>query len=757
MKPENEMKIISISYKDGEVINDEIIRQIIEKLMAANLIHERLDCFYQLLLQCKYLLEEGTEPEQKVLLDDLAHRAEAMVMAIIGSNDPEYIKKQMALRTQCKMAIPDFMPWQKRSDLPEELLLRVPEEEVVADKADNVVYLDKPEERETYRIVRAGDGLIKRLSFSRSPQGGTYELTPFDTGRYRGHGESGSSIIVITPNGDLFAGSTKECAFYHSSFTAAAPLYFAGKFVVEQGKIRKIDNRSGHYRTPPKALVNAISYIGEQYFILNESLATQIQFVYDPKINEDHFVTADYTFTGGISTGEAELKLKLNHYDVIISGMGPSGLATAIELVDLGYSVMLVDKRDAAYLRPQIVYLTKGSREYLKSLLIGEKTKADEKFLTYMQKSWGIGIKDIERFLHAQLEKRMTSPGVKVSFLRKHRIAEVSLDAGRLVAEPDYKPDHLWKEFSFDMVIGADGSNHYLADVLSRKDQSTIEYLTESDAHHTIYTPRNWRNASLYAELRRKDGKPFKFPFIQFIALPGAKTTDDEPPFAYCLYYLMFAHSYTNQEVTKAKFNAGIELPQSLYEHLKKPTTKREDAIVEIIKYIETGLFERLSQHGFNPDEFEVVCTTPSKKSGPNKDQVKFFLFNTQITCANKAYVQTPSGKIFLLLGDAFRRPFFHISHGINDALFTAELIAHLMSKPQRITLQDYDEVLRRRSNEVSEMTEELGKYVTCYARRWDETKAIETVRLSMFHRKQPVPEIHERSDLHTLPALPLS
>jgi hypothetical protein len=196
---------------------------------------------------------------------------------------------------------------------------------VVADKADNVVYLDTAKEREAYRILLAEDGLIKKLSFSRTPQGGIYELKPFDTSQYYGHGETGSSLIVITPNGELFAGSTKECQFYHTSFTAAGPLYFAGKFLVDNGKIHKIYNRSGHYRTPPQALVKAMSYIGEQYFIPNVSMAIEVQFVYDPITNKDHFTQADYTFTGGISTGETMLKLKLNHYDVIISGAGPSG------------------------------------------------------------------------------------------------------------------------------------------------------------------------------------------------------------------------------------------------------------------------------------------------------------------------------------------------------------------------------------------------------------------------------------------------
>lgn len=738
---------ISISDTDSENINDAEIKQIIKQLLAAELIHERLDCFYALFLRCKSLLQRDENSEQKEFVADLANRAETIIIAILGSTNSEDIKAKMALREQNRKEQPDLMPWNRNLTFEDKDLLVVPEEEVVADKADNVVYLDKATERETYRILLAGDGLIKKLSFSKSPNGGIYELSHFDTSQYLGHGEKGNSLIVITPNGDLFAGSTKDCNFYHTSFTAANPLYFAGKFLVEQGKIQKIYNRSGHYRTPPQALAKAISYIGEQYFIPNVSMAIEVHFVYDPVTNEDHFVQAEQTYTGGLATGETELKLKLDHYDLVISGAGPAGLATAIELVDLGYSVLLVDKRPEVYLRPQIVYLTKGSKEYLKSLIIGEKTKDDEAFIDYIKHSWGIGIKDIERFLNAQLEKRSKVSGVKVNILRKHRIAEVSLEAGRLVAEPDYQPDFLWKEFSFDTVISADGANHYLANIVKPKGQNSIEYLTESNTTHNVYTPRNWRNASLYAELKRKDGEPFTFPFIQFITLPGAKTTQDEPPFAYCLYYLMFAHNYTNKEVTRAKFNAGIELPEDLYEKLTKKETGREEAITEIIKYIEAGLFERFKQQGLNPDEFEVVCTKPSQKHGQIKDNLKFFIFNTKITCANKAYLQTATGKKCLILGDAFRRPFFHISHGINDALFSAQLVAKLMSKPQRITLEEYDDILRKRSNQVSEMTEELGSHVTSYDNRWQETKDIETFRLAMFHKTQPTPEVHVYKD----------
>lgn len=725
-------KPITLSNNDCQNINDPGIKQLMQTLLEAELLAPRLDAFYALAQRCIALLHRDGNSEQKLLLAELGNRAEAMVMAIIGSKDPSYIKEQMALGAEKR---------QRKPDCKEQDLLWLPEEERVADQADNVVYLETAKEREAYRILLAEDGLIKKLSFSRSPSGGSYELRPFDTSAHFGHGEPGNALLVITPAGDLFAGSTKDCAFYHSSFTGSEPLFFAGKFKVDMGKIRLLDNRSGHYRTPPEALDKALHFIGENYFIPKESLIRKQRIVYNPQTNEGQITQAVYTFAGGVSDGYPAVNLQLTHYDAIISGAGPSGLTAAIELADLGKSVLLVDKRVEAYLRPQIVYLTKGSRNYLTSLLIGEKTPEDQRFLDHLAISWGTGIKDIERFLHNQLMKRALLPGAKVQFLRQHSIAEVNLEAGRLIARPDSQPDFLWKELSFKTLIGADGTNHHLTDVVNASSQNPIRYLTEDDATHKIYTPRNWRNASLYAVLRRKDGKPFTFPFIQFIALPGAKTTEDEPPFAYCLYYLMFAHKY--KEVTNAKFNAALELPEYLYNKLLNKEISREEAIAEVIRYIETGLFGRMAREGLHPEEFEVVCTNPSRKYGPAKDRVKFFTFNTKIACASKAYQQSNSGNSLILVGDAVRRPFFHISHGVNDGLYSASLLAKLMCRPQRMSLEDYDKQLRERSNQISDMTEELGTHVTNYDKRWEESKEFEAFRLQSCTKYQPNPECH--------------
>lgn len=75
---------------------------------------------------------------------------------------------------------------------------------------------------------------------------------PFDTGRYESprDGEP-SAIFVMDPLGGLYAGPARNSGgFYHSSFLAGDNVAFAGEIIVRGGVIRRITNKSGHYRTP---------------------------------------------------------------------------------------------------------------------------------------------------------------------------------------------------------------------------------------------------------------------------------------------------------------------------------------------------------------------------------------------------------------------------------------------------------------------------------------------------------------------------
>ena len=53
------------------------------------------------------------------------------------------------------------------------------------------------------------------------------------------------------------------------------------------------------------------------------------------------------------------------HYDYVISGMGPVGLAFAFQMLCHGENVLIINNRDDDYIRVQHVVLSSANKEFL--------------------------------------------------------------------------------------------------------------------------------------------------------------------------------------------------------------------------------------------------------------------------------------------------------------------------------------------------------------------------------------------------------
>jgi hypothetical protein len=100
-----------------------------------------------------------------------------------------------------------------------------------------VRYLD-PVERESYRLTVRGGRL-----YDESGQ-------LFDTRSAASlHSDEARAIFVMDVRGNIYASLRHaKGEFHHSSFLAGDPVAGAGEIVVENGYLRMISNRSGHYR-----------------------------------------------------------------------------------------------------------------------------------------------------------------------------------------------------------------------------------------------------------------------------------------------------------------------------------------------------------------------------------------------------------------------------------------------------------------------------------------------------------------------------
>ncbi|KAK3405831.1 IQ domain-containing protein IQM3 [Eucalyptus grandis] len=113
-----------------------------------------------------------------------------------------------------------------------------------------------PQEREHYEYLVIKGKLIHKL---------TGEL--LDTNK----GAQGAKwIFVVSPSHKIYAGQKKKGEFQHSSFLAGGATLAGGRLTVEQGILKSISARSGHYRPTPESLNRFLSFLKEKGVNLDE-------------------------------------------------------------------------------------------------------------------------------------------------------------------------------------------------------------------------------------------------------------------------------------------------------------------------------------------------------------------------------------------------------------------------------------------------------------------------------------------------------
>lgn len=77
------------------------------------------------------------------------------------------------------------------------------------------------------------------------------------------------AIFVMNAQGELYASTFQEARYmHHSSLSGGNDVAAAGELVVENGSVRGITSRSGHYRPEPKYTNQLITSLREMGFDL---------------------------------------------------------------------------------------------------------------------------------------------------------------------------------------------------------------------------------------------------------------------------------------------------------------------------------------------------------------------------------------------------------------------------------------------------------------------------------------------------------
>ena len=108
--------------------------------------------------------------------------------------------------------------------------------------------------RECYRVSFAANGLAS-----------DNDGTPFTTRHMEtAHSGPGWGVFVLDPDGKLYARSHQVGYFHHSTFLAGRPVAAAGELLADDnGRIRIITAKTGHYRAGPEEMVRMVTLIPE--------------------------------------------------------------------------------------------------------------------------------------------------------------------------------------------------------------------------------------------------------------------------------------------------------------------------------------------------------------------------------------------------------------------------------------------------------------------------------------------------------------
>ncbi len=342
------------------------------------------------------------------------------------------------------------------------------------------------------------------------------------------------------------------------------------------------------------------------------------------------------------------------HVDVLISGNGPGALATAWEAMRQGKSILMVANREDDYVRVQRVFLDRTTREYLIGMLTADSIidQVEEKFLHELTHKVTIAIKDIERYIKRRLDELNEKNGL-INFIYNAMID--SIDSGNGIATIGET------QIKYRFLIGADGVSHHAANLFNQSTESN------KIIYESIASPAHPYHGSFYVLIEREDGDALKLPEEGHQI--GIKTVVHEMQSAdYLCYLSLDMMSFSKSDEKSVKCNFVSELPEALYQLIRSHDEKSETEALIFAKKIIEAFFE---EHKIENDELKISIVKKSTKHGSQKDNIKLVAFETELVQANTAAIREGE-TVFLLVGDAFRKPNYQLGHGVNDALLHA-------------------------------------------------------------------------------------
>jgi hypothetical protein len=390
-------------------------------------------------------------------------------------------------------------------------------------------------------------------------------------------------------------------------------------------------------------------------------------------------------------------------YDVVISGMGPAGLACAWIAAKQNKSVLIITDRAPPFLRPQRLFLDINSRLLLYQMLadVEGANEEDKKFINKLKKRFSIETKEIERFI----KRRLDEFGVQVTSLFQAELDHVKLDEGKAVVR-DIKGEKAPLEVRFTHLIGADGiGRHALGKVNEHLSEDEKIHVTEESMHLIMH----FYHASVYVTLKNSDDTPLNLPNTEYITTVLSERNFSEDASARHLgknednedarwskstlsliengalgYIWLDRESYQKYEGKQIKCSLVFEIPQELYQ-LQDEKIRHMEILNRAKRMIITALHDK----DVDTNHLEIDIVKNSKKYGIAKDKLKLMPFEVAIEVADKAAISS-NNNYFILVSDAYRNPNYQLGHGANNGFSHAKNFGEVLAGKK--SLKEYNE-----------------------------------------------------------------
>ncbi len=274
----------------------------------AKLIYDRFDALMDLIAAYDKYIEANPADN---IWQEFRASAITFASAIVNAKNEEELKEKAELRRKYKKIDPTYMPWpvpavtkvnfDKFESYPTDKAARkayvktinarnlklfgqkrlrlVDKKKADSDKEKNVKR-PTPEERENYRIF-INQGKLSKIIVNQHD--GNLILTDFvTTADYNAHGTSKSAIFIVSSDGGMFAGSTQQDVFHHSSLGKAS--LFAGVISArEGGKVTGLSGHSGHFLPGPQNVVPFLMFFRENNLLDFNFLNQMMMFIDEAK------------------------------------------------------------------------------------------------------------------------------------------------------------------------------------------------------------------------------------------------------------------------------------------------------------------------------------------------------------------------------------------------------------------------------------------------------------------------------------------